>query len=118
MLVGGATMARPVLTQNINKQEALLQVSLAYQQFNNIVSAYICETQAQLRGLETSQVQERLIFGLTRLLGIRKPEEMDAVQVGVGPHPENPQQTVVQVRITPPPAILPGGLPVEFGFAV
>jgi len=43
---------------------------------------------------------------------------MEAVQVGVGPDPEDPSRTVVQIRLTPPGRIVPGGLHIEFGFGL
>jgi hypothetical protein len=71
-----------------------------------------------LRGLEPAKLQEQLLFGLANLLGIKDESEMEAVQVGVGANPENPTQTLVQIRLTPPPRIVPGGLQIEFGFAL
>jgi hypothetical protein len=43
---------------------------------------------------------------------------MESVQVGTGPNPDVPGQTIVQIRLEPPPRVVPGGLKIEFGFSV
>lgn len=118
VLLGGVSAARPVQTKDASKQQAALEISLPYQQFANITSAYLSEQLPSLRGLQVEKVQEQLLFGLAKLLGIKDESEMEAVQVGIGPHPQDPTQTVVQVRLTPPARIVPGGLHIEFGFAL
>ncbi|RMF71996.1 MAG: hypothetical protein D6744_17270, partial [Planctomycetota bacterium] len=118
MLLGGVTAARPIKTADTSSQQAALEISLPYQQFANIAGAYVCEQMSSLRGLSESQIQERLITGLADLMGVTADDDPDAVQVGVGKHPDNPQQTVVQIRLEPPGRIVPGGLHIEFGFVV
>ena len=118
VLLGGVSAARPRPTPEISRHQAVLEISLPYQQFANIASAYLTEQLPALRGLAPEKVQERLLFGLAGLIGIQAAEEMDAVQVGVGPHPDDPTRTLVQVRLTPPGRIAPGGLQIDFGFGL
>ena len=118
MLLGGVSAAHPTQTAEVTKHQAALEISLPYQQFANIVSRYLSEQLPNLRGLAPEKVQEKLIFGLANLMGIKDEAEMEAVQVGVGANPEDPTQTVVQLRLTPPGRIVPGGLHIEFGFAL
>jgi type VI secretion system protein ImpC len=118
MLLGGVSAARPIETTEVSKNQAALEISLPYQQFSNIASTYLSEQLPTLRGLAPEKIQEKLIFGLANLMGVKDETDMEAVQVGVGPHPEDPSQTVVQLRLTPPGRIVPGGLHIEFGFAL
>jgi len=118
VLLGGVSAARPVETKDTSKHQATLKISLPYQQFASVASAYLSEQLPSLRGLQPGKVQEQLVFGLAKLLGIQDESELEAVQVGIGPHPEDATQTVVQVRLTPPARIVPGGLHIEFGFAL
>src|SRR5690606_13188227 len=117
MLLGGVSAARPVTTQQVGMQQASLEISLPYQQLNNAISTRLCEIQPELRGLSAEDIQTRLLGELTVLLGVTA-DQAEAVQVGVGAHPEQPGQTIVQVRVIPPAAIAPGGVPVDYGFAV
>ena len=71
-----------------------------------------------MRGLGHEEIQKRLLFGLANLLGVKEEADLEAVQVGVGPNPQDPAQALVQIRLTPPGRIVPGGLHIEFGFAV
>jgi type VI secretion system protein ImpC len=118
LLLGGVSAARPIQTAEVSKNQALLEISLPYQQFANVASTYLSEQLPALRGLAPEKIQEKLLFGLSNLMGIKEEADLEAVQVGVGPHPENPSQTVVQLRLTPPGRIVPGGLHIEFGFAL
>lgn len=117
MLLGGVTAARAPKTGTGGEHQARLEVSLPYQQFASISSAFICELMPTLRNRPADEIQTRLLVHLCNLLRLGK-EEQDAVMVGVGPSPDTPGQTVVQVRITPPPHIVPGGLMMDFGFVV
>ncbi|MEP0846992.1 MAG: type VI secretion system contractile sheath large subunit [Phycisphaerae bacterium] len=118
VLLGGVTAAKPVVTQEVSKNQALLEISLPYQQFSNIVSAYLCEQMPALHGLPANDIQQRLLFGLASLLRVKPDDDPEAIQVGVGAHPDDAARTVVQIRVAPPPRIAPGGLHIEFGFAV
>jgi hypothetical protein len=118
ILLGGVSAARPMPTKETTKHQAVLEISLPYQQFASIASAYLSEELPSLRGLQPQRVQEQLIFGLAKLLGIKEESEMEAVQVGVGPNPEDPTRTLVQIRLDPPARIVPGGLHIEFGFTL
>lgn len=118
MLLGGVSAAKPVVTAETPKQQAMLETSLPYQQVTSIVSGWICEQMGGLRGKAASDVQRELLYGLRGLFGLKDAEDEGAVAVGVGDSPDAPGQTLVQVRLTPPAKIAPGGLHIEFGFAV
>lgn len=118
VLLGGVTAAKPVVTQEVSKNQAMLEISLPYQQFSNILSAYLCEQMPGLHGLPANDIQQRLLFGLAALLKVKPDDDPEAIQVGVGAHPDDAARTVVQIRVAPPPRIAPGGLHIEFGFAV
>lgn len=117
ILLGGVSAARPIKTAETSMQQAQLEISLPYQQFTNIASAFACELMPSLRGLDGVEIQKRLLFGFRDLMRLGEGDE-EAVQVGVGQSPDHPGQTIVQLRLTPPGRIVPGGLHVEFGFAV
>lgn len=116
ILLGGVTAARPVKTADTTSQQAALAISLPYAQFNNIVGAFLCESQPALKGLAAADLQRKLLEMLRDLLNLGE-DEQEYVAVGVGEHPDQPGQTIVQVRIVPPPRIAPGGLAVDFGFS-
>jgi type VI secretion system protein ImpC len=118
ILLGGVSAARPVQTKDTSKHQAALEISLPYQQFANIAGTYLSDELPSLRGLRPEKIQERLLFGLANLLGIKEESDLEAVQVGVGANPDDPSQTLVQIRLTPPGRILPGGLDIELGFTV
>lgn len=118
MLLGGVSAARPVTTKEIGMQQASLEISLPYQQFSNIISAFLCEIQPQLHGLSEEDIQTKLLGELSYLLGTTGQEEGEGVLVGVGQDPQHPGKTIVQVRIIPPGRIVPGGLSIDFGFVV
>jgi type VI secretion system ImpC/EvpB family protein len=117
ILLGGVSAARPIRTAETSMQQATLEISLPYQQFTNIASAFACEMIPSLRGLDGVEIQKRLLFGFRDLMRLGEGDE-EAIQVGVGSSPELPGRTIVQLRLTPPGRIVPGGLHVEFGFAV
>jgi type VI secretion system protein ImpC len=117
-LMGGVAAARPMVPQGGSKRDAALEISLPYQQFQNIASAFIFEQVPKLHGLAGTDIQRRLLTGLSDLMKL-KPEETDkVVAVGVGESPDQPGKTVVQVKLVPPGSIAPGGLEMSFAFAV
>lgn len=118
ILLGGVSAARPILTPETSKNQAMLEVSLPYQQLNNITASWICEQQTGLRGKAPEEIQRTLLYGLADLMNLSEKEAQEAILVGVGADPAQPGQTIVQIRLTPPPRICPGGLNVDFGFAV
>jgi predicted component of type VI protein secretion system len=118
ILLGGVTVAKPVVTQQVGRQQATLEVSVPYQQFSNITGAWLCEQTPELHGVGEEEIKKRLLFGLRDLLRLSAEDSADAIMVGTGPAPDDPTRTIVQVRVTPPGRIVPGGLHVDFGFAV
>ena len=118
MLLGGVSAARPVQTAEVGAQQAALEISLPYQQFANIASAWICEQTPKLSGKPADEIQQALLFGLTNLIGVKSAEDQNAVRVGVGENPDGSGSTVVQIRLEPPGRIVPGGLHLDFGFTV
>ncbi|MCC6361457.1 MAG: type VI secretion system contractile sheath large subunit [Phycisphaerales bacterium] len=118
MLLGGVSAAKPIVTAETPKQQAMLEVSLPYQQVTNITSAWICEQMGGLRGKGAADIQRELLYGLRTLFGLKDAEDEAAVGIGVGESPNAPGQTLVQVRLTPPSKIVPGGLHIDFGFTV
>ena len=116
VLLGGVSVAKPTPTADVGPQQAALEVSVPYQQFSNILGAWLCEQLPALHGLAEEEIQSRLLFGLRDLLHLTEEDPNESVLVGVGTAPDNPAQTAVHVRITPPTRIVPGGLHVDFGF--
>lgn len=116
-LQGGMTVARPVITADHGPQSAATEVSLPYAQFANIVSAWLCEKMATMRGAPANEIQEKLIMGLTGLL-VPAADETECIQVGVGDAPDGSGQTAVMVRVTPPAKVSPGGVHLDFTFLV
>jgi type VI secretion system protein ImpC len=117
LLLGGVCAARPRPTADVGPQQAALEISLPYQQVSNIVGAFLCELRPTLRGLDAAEIQKRLLLALQDLLRL-SAEDAEAVQVGVGPAPQTPGEVLVQVRVTPPARIVPGGLHADFSFSV
>jgi len=109
-LLGGVTAGRPMAAADVSPQQATLEVSLPYQQFSNITSAWLCDQLPRLRGMPAERVQAELLYGLGALLGLEKEEDQESVIVGVGEDATQPGRIVVQVRLTPPARIVPGGL--------
>lgn len=118
MLLGGVTASRPIATAEIGQQQAVLEVSLPYQQFSSLASAWLCEQPASLHGLPEEEIQRRLLFGLRDFLGLTEEDAKDSLVVGVGDLPEDAGRRLVHVQITPPARIAPGGLHVGFDFTV
>ena len=116
MLLGGVSAARPKQTADTSANQAALEISLPYQQIASVISAHLSEQIPQLRGLPTDQVQQRLLFGFANLFGIKDASEMDAVQVGIGQHPDDASKTIVQLLIAPPQRIAPAGLHMDIAF--
>lgn len=117
-LLGGVTAGRPMASQEVSPQQATLEVSFPYQQFSNIASAWLCEQLPRLRGMSQDQIQSELLYGLGALMALESEEEKEAVIVGVGGDPDAPGQIAVQVRLTPPARIVPGGLSLTLNFRV
>jgi predicted component of type VI protein secretion system len=117
-LLGGVSAARPKQTADVGQQQALLEISLPYQQFTNIAGAYLCDQLPDLRGQNGEEIQKRLLFGLQNLMSLDEKDAEDSILVGVGPDPQDSSRTIVQVRVTPPARIVPGGLHVDFGFPI
>ena len=116
VMLGGVTARRPVVTPDVGKQQAALQISLPYQLFSCVVSAWLCEQIPGLSGLSREDVQLRLIVGLRDLLGLPGEEAPEAVAVAVADSPSNSGRALVQIQVTPPGKIVPGGLELSFGF--
>lgn len=115
-LLGGVTVKRPVVTADTGKQQAALQISLPYQLFSCITSAWLCEQISSLSGLSRQDAQLRLIVGLRDLLGLAGDDSPDAVAVAISDSPSGSGRSLVQIRVTPPGKIVPGGLEMDFGF--
>lgn len=114
VLVGGVSAAMAPS----GDQQAMREVSLPYQQFANVVSDWLCTNVPLQRGKPANEIQESVLFGLARLLGLKSAEEMEAVQIGVGPHPEDPNVTLIAVHLDPPARLVPGGVHMELTLAV
>lgn len=118
ILMGGVSAARAKKTADGGEQEAVLEVSLPYQMFSNVISTYLWEMRPRLNGLDAEKIKDTVIFELRHLMGLAGTESEEAVTMNVAPHPDDATQIVVAVRLTPPPTIAPGGLHVEMGFTV
>ena len=117
-VMGGVSMRRPVKTAEVSEQQAMMEISMPYQMFSSLVAARLCEAAPTLHGLTSEQIKANLVFGLRGLIGLSDEDDENAVQIGTAPSPDNPAQTIVAVRITPPVAVVPGGLHVEMSFPV
>ena len=111
-------MRRPVTTAETSSQQAMMEISMPYQMFSSLVAARLCEAAPTLHGLTAEQIKANLVFGLRGLIGLSDEDDEAAVQIGTAPSPDDPAQTIVAVRITPPVAVVPGGLHVEMSFPV
>lgn len=118
LVTGGVSMRRPVTTAEVSSQQAMMEVSTPYQMFSSLVASRLCEAVPTLHGLTCDQIKANLVFGLRGLMGLRDDDDEEAVQIATAPSPDNPGQTIVAVRITPPSAVVPGGLHVEMSFPV
>ena len=83
-----------------------------------MVASRLGEAAPTVHGLGAEQIKANLVFGLRGLMGLRDDDDEEAVQIATAPSPDNPAQTIVAVRITPPSAVVPGGLHVEMSFPV
>ncbi len=118
ILMGGVSLARPVKSAERSERQAALEISLAYQQFSAAISAYLVDLLPSLRGIQSDEIQKRLLYGLREVMTLKDDDAEDAVLIGIGPAPDDATRTQVQARLTPPSRIVPGGLHVDFGFVV
>lgn len=117
-LMGGVSAARPIVTQQTSKQDAARQISFPYQQFANIIAAFILEQVSKLHGVPAPEIQQRLTAALADLMKVPISDADKAVAVGVGESPDHPGKTIVQVKLVPPGRIVPGELEMDFALAV
>lgn len=110
----GLTAARPVRLD----ANGMLEVSLPYQIFAARLSTLLLALQPQLKGLPPEKVQATVSGALREWLGIQGEPTPEQFQVQVGMPDEGPQVLQLGVSVTPPPNILPGGIPVVLGYSL
>ena len=112
LVCNGFSAARPARAEGY----ALLEVSLPYQLFASRMSSLLLDLKPSLTGLS----QEKLAaFALTHVrdwltLADIAPEEQQ-ISVQARPLDDDPTSLQLAVTVTPPPRILPGGVPVVLG---
>jgi type VI secretion system protein ImpC len=112
---GGFSAARPTRAEGL----ALLEVSLPYQLFASRLSTLLLELKPHLTGLSDEKLAAFVLTHVRDWLTVADvaPEEQQ-IAVQAKPLEDNPNSLQLAVTVTPPPQILPGGVPVVLGYRV
>ena len=115
LVCNGFSAARPARAEGY----ALLEVSLPYQLFASRLSSLLLELKPHLSGLPQDKLAAVALAHVRDWLtveGIEPEEQQIAVQAR--PLDDDPNSLQLAVTVTPPPRILPGGVPVVLGYRV
>ena len=98
---------------------ALLEVSLPYQLFASRLSSLLLDLKPSLTGLSQEKTAALTLAHVRDWLTVEDiaPEEQQ-ISVQARPLDEDPNSLQLAVTVTPPPRILPGGVPVVLGYRV
>jgi type VI secretion system ImpC/EvpB family protein/type VI secretion system ImpB/VipA family protein len=112
---GGFSAARPTRAEGL----ALLEVSLPYQLFASRLSTLLLELKPYLTGLSDEKLAAFVLTHVRDWLTVADvPPEEQQIAVQAKPLEDNPNSLQLAVTVTPPPQILPGGVPVVLGYRV
>jgi len=115
LVCNGFSAGRPARPEGA----ALLEVSLPYQLFASRLSNLLLELKPHLAGLAQDKLTAFVLTHVRDWLKVEgiEPEEQQAA-VQVRPAEGQPGALQLAVTVTPPPPLLPGGIPVVVGYVV
>lgn len=108
----GMTAARPQRPD----PAAIFEVSLPYMLFAGRLSALLWDLKPYLAGLTAEQVAVSVTTHVAAWLQVTGEEVSECVAVQVAPAEEDPAARRLAVTVTPPQALIPGGVPVVLGY--
>ena len=115
VVCNGFSAARPDRAEGF----AALEVSLPYQLFAGRLSSLLLDLKPHLVGLSQEKLAAFVLAHVRDWLttdGLEPDEQQVAVQAR--PLEDAPQTLQLAVTVTPPPRILPGGIPVVLGYRI
>jgi len=115
VVCNGFSVARPTRADGF----ALLEVSLPYQLFASRLSSLLLALKPSLGGLSAEKVVSVTLAHVRDWLTIAEvaPDEQQ-VAVQARPLDNEPNSLQLAVTVTPPPRIVPGGVPVVLGYRI
>ena len=99
-----------------NDVSALLEVSLPYQLFAARLSVLLFSLRSHLLGMDTAKVAPLVTQHVRDWLPFEGEPTAEQVSVQTRPSEDNPAVYELAVTVTPPEAMLPGGIPVVMGY--
>ncbi|MFQ5462507.1 MAG: type VI secretion system contractile sheath domain-containing protein [Phycisphaerae bacterium] len=108
----GLTAARPMQMS----PTGLLEVSLPYQLFATRLSSLLFELKPQLAGKSGDQVVKIVKQHVCDWLGYEPDVDSETLSVLTRAAEDAPNTLELAVTVTPPPSILPNGIPVVMGY--
>lgn len=115
LICNGFSAARPARAEGY----ALLEVSLPYRLFASRMSSLLLDLKPSLTGLSQEKLAAFALAHVRDWLTVADiaPEEQQ-ISVQARPLDDDPNSLQLAVTVTPPPRILPGGVPVVLGYRV
>lgn len=113
VVYNGLTAARP----HRMDPQALLEVSLPYQLFATRLSALLLLLKPHLAAMSAEAMPKFITDHARDWLGL-SGDVSECIRVQTRPAENQPGALDLAVTITPPPAILPGGIPVVMGYRI
>ena len=110
----GMTVARPTKAE----ASGTLEVSLPYQLFAGRLSALLFDLKPHLEGRSGDAIVATVRAHVRDWLGLKEEPTEEQVSVGVREDERQPGSLLLAVTVTPPPGILPAGIPIVMGYAV
>jgi len=110
----GLTAARPDRAEH----NALLEVSIPYQLFAGRLSALLFSLKRHLAGLAPEQVVPVVNQHIRHWVSFEGEQAEENVCVQARKAEDNPAVVELAVTVTPPPTVLPGGIPVVMGYRI
>ncbi len=112
LIWNGLTAARPVQMD----PTSLLEVSLPYQLFATRLSSLLFELKPHLAGKSAEQVAKLVKTHVCDWLDYEPDVDAETLSVLTRPAEDVPNTMELAVTVTPPPTILPNGIPVVMGY--
>ena len=115
VVCNGFSAARPDRAEGF----ALLEVSLPYQLFAARLSSLLLELKPYLSGMSPEKLVAFTLAHVRDWLTVEdvKPDEQQ-IAAQARPLDDEPESLQLAVTVTPPPGILPGGVPVVLGYRI
>lgn len=115
VICNGFSVARPERTEGF----APFEVSLPYQLFATRLSSLLLDLKPHLLGKDADQLAAIVLAHMRNWLHVENlPADEQQIAVQARALDDQPESLQLAVTVTPPPNILPGGVPVVLGYRV